>query len=799
MCIQNAINSIVQNRRDNNGFLDDQIKIKNIRTYCETLKDWYSDPNWKFYLDKLPNSVALKTTITSVELMCEKIIKQISLLISDDQNKPGNLDMVINRIGRGEFNICFMGAWRQGKSFILQHLLNLDQYVMPVHDSNACTGTVVSIKNSGNDGIYEATVHYFTVEKITEIINRYFVELGMDERLTVENHSKNTFRSQCIEISRTMHEPQSTQGNSIKKEYFNTLRTYISHVDSYYDQLGDRPELLNLKDNDGKQNVENLKKLRKKISFYDIDNQEVYEVLSVENVEISKHFTIGKEEVGNIRVTDTAGIGERRIGIDEELKRVLLRDTDIAVGVAQSIETKTTVGDDVCHFHDTISSAIGSMTPSKWFYYIINQCHDTYEHASSYKNSIRTQLDGIGFIIPERNIQVVQPSNSEETYNFILNKILIPIEQNINDVDNVLFDLTKKDIKEIIENFQELKRMVTQISCPDFNADKTKRIKIVDEVFSNIRIGLQNLTNEFNSDNYKDDNLQKLEEEIEDVFNSPERYELTKLFFGNLDQEASSENFEKDLIAIISKKRQPILDKLKQSIIGQMNYLGNELQIFVRYRQLMIEAFYEKINNINDSLVKKSLAIVKDKIKNVFVEQGKLQPCIICLGFDDFFDAIINRANLEGLKDLENYFRENLKNKEILYMSSWLDIIKREILINSKFSIKLNYENDANMIAEQFDVLLDNLEKCIKNKLKDFFQQESFVSVINNYYSNMVGEIEGQLLVSQDKDNHVNRLSEDFITIYLKIYSQIFKDNNLFKQNQGYQKWVSTKNTLETL
>ena len=290
MNISETIHRIVNNRSElQSTFVELKKNIDEARFFCNETKKWLLNSDWKFYYNSLPQNDNVKSSIPSIEKGIESLQKKIELLVSSDANSIGDLDRVVDRINRGEFNFCFMGAWRQGKSFVLNQLLDLGEYIMPTSNKGATTGTVVAVKNNENPDKSEARIIYYTIDDIISKINdysNYFKKqgyVGFDYKFSVDVSSSNlekvrkNLSDACHGLAEKLPQP-AFNGNTHDQQLYETFLKLIRHIDNYKDFLGvvDNSPLV-LRDNiDGKVTdiIKNLEELRKKICFYDITENE---------------------------------------------------------------------------------------------------------------------------------------------------------------------------------------------------------------------------------------------------------------------------------------------------------------------------------------------------------------------------------------------------------------------------------------------------------------------------------------------------------------------------------------------
>lgn len=796
MNIQQAIHSIVEGRENlKSSFLELKSTVDEAQAFCNEVNKWLVNPDWQYYLQSLHENDNLKVTIPAIRTDLDSLQERISKLVSTDSHKVGDLERVVNRITRGEFNFCFMGAWRQGKSFVLDKLLEMGEYIMPTSNHGATTGTVVSVRNNENPKYSDAKISYYTVEDLVGKIKGYieYFDLGIDFKVDTSSPNldviRENFAHACHSISYTQ---PNFDGNTHKQQMFETFESLLHQVDQYKKFLGvvDEEPLVLMENGQTKEG--HLRELRKKICFFDINMTPCYEVLAVKKVEVSKYFKIGDEEVGPVMFTDTCGIGEYRLGIDEELQKVLLCDSDIAVAVAKVPDDDTTI-DKLATFHDTISPVLSQQEPGKWVYYLINKKDNIkMDRSEEFKVKIEKSLSKIGLYLPSSNYQIVQAAHQNEIYNFILQTILQPVADNIESVDNVLFNRTKEEANRTIALYKKLKTALKDLSVPTFDTDKEKEKKIVNEVFNDIREGLQDLTNTISDPSkFEDKELELLTEEIDSIKDAPNGFDLVQLFFPQeIEALIQKEKItEQDIVKFINDKKSEIVLKLSLKINAQRNFTGDEFSILSRYRQQLIRSFQARLDAINTDHVDSSLNKIKSSVGNVFVEKGKLSLNILNAPKDSsFYNAIIAYAKKEGLPKLAEFFTEK-RDAQLTYMNSILDEVINKILLQAKFTVSMNYINDGKMMAEQFYNVLLTIESNIKKDLRTYFAREMLVETIIQHYHNMVGEIEGQLLTPYVGDKQYNELYQEFIRVYVKLYYELFRSEDLVRKENGVKAW----------
>lgn len=805
--IKSEINKIVKTRKQSKEeFSRLKERIDKIKKSVELFCSLKNHPGWIHICDS-QLSFESKQLFEAAMTKAETLKSKIDLLVSPDLNSVGELERVLDRIERGEFHFCFMGAWRQGKSYVLDNLLDLGPYIAPNVNQGACTGTVVSILNNGDPQKTEAFAKYYTIDEMCNIINAYLSYFNFNDRICIDTSkgSIKELRAAFVKACGEVVIPNMKHNNSHESGLYDTLKSYLSNAASYSELLGMGSERFVIKDvvNGILTDDENrLKELRKRICFYDINQNPSFLVLAVKKVDVKKYFKVGNQDVGAVKFTDTCGIGEHRLGIDNELKRVILRDADIAVAVAKVPEDHTILTE-VDSFHDLIASVLGNEEPSKWLYYLINKKNNiANDRATNFKTNINNALTALGLYLPEVNYQVVQPAQKDEINNFILQSILEPItksEESIAEVDEILFNKTRQDAKSVIKDFGNLKEAISRIEVPIVDIDATKEKNIVNNIFSSTRNKVDELITDLSSDNkYADSYLDLLKDEFDGIIYSPYGYDMAEVFGMPIDDSIPNN----EIPQIIKDLKLKIIQKLISGINGEISAVdGNELYEFTMPRQKIVLSIKNKFDNISDEYIAQSIKQIIDEIGKLFIDNSKApSPYMLSsnmLGYEDTptsVDAIINFANKHNLFEVSDFFKE-YRDLQLPYMKTILNEIEGIIRI-SKLAVSLSYTADASQIAETFYAALLKTEESIKIELKKYLEELDVKKTILSHYAKRIQRIKTQLLAPTDQDGNYNSLNQQWKSFYKALYPRLFDADELSKLSQGYEKWTQVYNSL---
>lgn len=231
------------------------------------------------------------------------------------------------RSERNYVNIGSVGAWRQGKSQFLQKLTTMSPWIIPVADGRSCTATSINIINDDYDGNKNVgLIYHYSLSEMCDIINSYLEKMGVTDRVKCNSD----FVSQCASIASKEKQFRPSKDDSPLKE---SLMDYLNHAREYEGELNGRIEPIYEIGAD----TPNGRRFYSLISFRkEPDSSELsYRCLATKKAEVYRDIIIQGEPIERLRIMDTPGIGEERIGVDAAFREALREQLDIIFAIAR--------------------------------------------------------------------------------------------------------------------------------------------------------------------------------------------------------------------------------------------------------------------------------------------------------------------------------------------------------------------------------------------------------------------------------------------------------------------------------
>lgn len=341
-----------------------------------------------------------------------------NLLKLGDGEKPGLFTTAYHRICRDKINLGVVGAFRQGKSTLLQQYICptngviAPQQIIPHNNGGIpCTGTSINYIYSSSD-TPTAKVHFYTSKEMCEMINEYIKEIKIKDWELID-----TKRSVSVRTIIDYCQNHRTQTNDIDDAQENSLEATFKNIITHYE---DYCEFLDRDD----ESIEDLTQATNRATFYERTTfnfdtiHDNYSVYAVKSVDVFVRFTINGEEVMDIQFLDTPGIGENRVGVDETLRDKLQNDIDTVIAVEKAV-SDAVPGEALRKFHTSLKTNFGY---AKGFaYYIIantvgnnvNLVSQAYRRA--FANGIETTPSPLYL---EQNHKLIIDNRQNEVYNY---------------------------------------------------------------------------------------------------------------------------------------------------------------------------------------------------------------------------------------------------------------------------------------------------------------------------------------------------------------------------------------------
>ena len=347
MSIQQHLAEIQANRAEQRESLElRESEFKAIKEFALRLEKLTHNPVW---LSMIEESSARQKAWNS---LCEYIKKtdffnKVRTLFGSNANKyerGGALKDIWERISREYITISVMGPISAGKSQLLQLITGLGDNVIPV-SADTCTATCTTFIN---DPRKIASIEFLTEQEVKntlvehiELLNAHLKNTNQTGSLTgiiTKETASNLSLSDLITkigslgyLTDRLYSDhaiaignESTLGTSIG--YYKTVRGYCENYAGGYSQYIAAPTL---------EMTENtvLSGEMKKFVSYGSDGSSA--AFAVRKVTLYWPLNLGNEDLGQVRLKDTMGVGESKIGVTKDLVNALRDESDIAIALCR--------------------------------------------------------------------------------------------------------------------------------------------------------------------------------------------------------------------------------------------------------------------------------------------------------------------------------------------------------------------------------------------------------------------------------------------------------------------------------
>ena len=641
MQISKHLEKIKANRavqRKNLEIREDEFrKIKEFAFHLEKLS---LDPVWLSLIGKFPARQQAWDSLCAYIKETDFFNRVRTLFGSENDvyQRGGALKDIWDRISREYITISVMGPISAGKSLLLQLITGLGDDVIPV-SADTCTAACTTFINDPRkiasvEFLAESEVKETLMEHI-ELLNAHLNNTNQQARLngvlTVEtaiNLSLDELIAKIRDYGYLNSElyseraiavgAETTLGSSIG--YFKTVLGFSNNYDSYASYIGAGNKLLTASDI--------LSGELKQFVAYDDNGCTV--AFAVKTVTIYWPLNLGDENIGQIRLQDTMGVGEAKIGVTKNLVQSLRDDSDIAIALcpvkqsqalSQDVNTRT--------FIQVMKEAVDGREPDQWIYYLLNKyAHATTGDVNRTKEQLRQALveGNVAVVLPETNFSAVDFLAEDGTKNYdgiadyFSSSILANIANNISKIDDFFVEKAQSILSGVMDAYNGIKSKFGAFSIPTL--DTEHHIK---SVLKEVREGFFQ---------FYDDNT-SYEQEIQQALIA----HLNDCPLGSFVAMSLGDEDVRNKIEVVKSNCQPHELKEKEFSVAQdfvlslltLIYTDNHYksgyaftyftEMFRRFEDFLgadIEAVISKTEVMN------KLSDIKEKIGELFMTKGKL-------------------------------------------------------------------------------------------------------------------------------------------------------------------------------
>lgn len=527
------------------------------------------------------------------------------------KNYVSELERLINRLKRNNLNISFIGRTGQGKSLAMQNISGLDSSVIPSSNRGDCTGAKSIITNSENS-VVNAEIHFYDKDEMVDIVNQYLLKLT-DGRQFVKDVS-DIPAIKTKELRKTLY---SRKNETVKEEdWLDHLCKYVEHYNDYIDDLGSVKDVTE-------------KEIEYYIAQYSSRDAEekYYKYLGVKLADINTRFL--NEDVGNIVLVDTIGIGATSLGIEEEMLKAVENDSDAIIFMFRPDNKRGRISDNEINIIRNIAERISPEYTKEMLFWVINRVEtgDSGDNVNQVHDVIQT--------IKQRNYPIadvlnVNCSSKEEVENKLLIPVLKQLSSKIQDVDNFLVDRLNEMGERLFQMYSQLCQATDRAFASSANEDLKR--KFYRKINPTIKKGLLNELRKLYLDDYN--NLRHMP--CEELMN------------------AASGKFKNIIKAVPTKEM--VMELLSYGDANQFNAYEACTNIM---RMQIIDDFTE-LNNVLSKIVER----MKKQVLHIFTDddKGKL-GLVYPLGdssdewIDGFLDLIEGEKKYPFLSDALRKFQ----------------------------------------------------------------------------------------------------------------------------------------------
>lgn len=755
MTIQEHLAEIQANRAEQRKSLElRESEFKTIKDFAFKLQKLSHNPVWMAMIEESPSRKkawdSLWTYIHETDF-----INKVRTLFGSNANefeRGGALKDIWERINREYITISVMGPVSAGKSLLLQLITGLGDNVIPV-SPNTCTAACTTFIN---DPRKEATIDFLSESEVKDILVEHIELLNAHLKNTNQTSSlssiitKDTAKGISLDtlISKVQSTgyltdslysdhaiavgPESTLGTSLG--YYETVKAYCRHYENGYSQyIGSKRLSMN-------ENAIVAGDLKRFVS-YDSDGSSF--AFAVRKVTLYWPLNLGEEGLGQIRLQDTMGVGEAKIGVTKDLVKSLRDESDIAVALCRVKEFQTLDTDvNTRTFIQVVKDSVEGRKPEQWIYYLLNKyAYANIDDVNRVKGQLKDALTkgNVHIELPEKNFYTVEfkLQNEEKNYagiaNYFSSVILPNIVQNISTIDNFFVAKAQETLSEVLAAFKVIAGMFASFPIPSCN---------IENYIKNVLSGVQDAYFKLV------DIRASYEDEIEAALIS----HLKEYPLGSFVAMSLGHSEIRSQIVAEKKKLQPHELKEKEVSIAETFVLSSLKEKYNEnhYRSgYAFTYFTEVFRDLEDSMgndiegvisqteVVNKVADIKEKIGELFITKGKLS--LNNVSAKGWLKAFVNELKRnEGdypnlISCLEAFIEEDIDLKKNV-----IDTIRHII-----HKVVSGYHNfGQHNVIEDYSSWVRAMSLCLVHK------ENRFSGIVRTEYSEQIGK---EIRIAQEK------------------------------------------------
>lgn len=376
------------------------------------------------------------------------------------------------RFSRDEVNISFVGRARQGKSLVLQRISGLEGDVIPSSDGSHCTGTRSIISNDpGSEPMAE--IDFYTEREYADIINAYLEAIFHGSVATV---------SSVADIRRLDMKQLRERVDFESNELYELMKKYVDHVGEFVGKFGTHISV-------PKDQIESYV-----AQYSNKDHQhKFYAYLGVKQANIHAPFPCS--QCGRIVLMDTIGAGDTALGIEEDMVAAVQNSDAIVLVLCPDAKADIIYKEEFDLVH-LIARAVTPEYARQMLFWLMNR-----RETVDYNNARRIPV--VIEKIKNLNAPVAQYLDvdcwqAEDVENNLLIPVLEQMSQNLDKIDQMIFDRVNHLLPDTEKAYQVISRSIERAESASVGEDvrrefRKRKIANVGGIIGRLSYSLQRL------------------------------------------------------------------------------------------------------------------------------------------------------------------------------------------------------------------------------------------------------------------------------------------------------------------
>lgn len=359
------------------------------------------------------------------------------------------------RFSRNKLHISFVGKAGQGKSLVLQKISGLGGDIIPASDGLDCTGARSIITNKR--GATGAEIYFYTEDELVGVVNNYIEDiLHEDGKKYFVRHASDIKKIPIQEI-RDKTDYSMVKENSL----IGALEEFVLYYDEYKSYIDRKIEAM-------------PSEIEEYVAKYNNNNKQIkyHKSLAVREANIFCEFP--NDDVGDIVLVDTIGLGALMVGSEEDMYETIERKSDAIVFMFKPGAQRPRVSNDEVDFINKIALKVGHDYAKRLLFWVVNR-------VESGKGENKEGIPEILRVIKKSNYPInsvlnVDCIDADEVNSKLLLPVLNGMIENIEAADRLLIAKTKTNKENVSNAFENIRKNLEQSFANVANEDIKRQL-----------------------------------------------------------------------------------------------------------------------------------------------------------------------------------------------------------------------------------------------------------------------------------------------------------------------------------